>query len=211
MSGTEEEIKQKILNASAKHFFQWGYQRVVVDEIASELGMSKKTLYQYFKSKEDIFREVLNRRLTIVLCECENIVYSKELPFNAKLKNLILYHSGMLAVLSPPLMKDLQFKFPELWEKLNELRLQKIPVLVNDLLEEGMKNGFFRSNIDRQLVVLIFTTLIDKLIHPSVLSGVSYTASEIFDEIMKLFYWGLMSEEARKDSALQEIQNASKV
>ena len=56
----ENEIKVKILHKAEEMFLQFGFSRVTMEEIAMELGMSKKTLYRFFPGKEQLLKEMIN-------------------------------------------------------------------------------------------------------------------------------------------------------
>lgn len=54
----EETIRKRILETAKEFFLEFGYKKVTMDEIADSLGMSKKTLYQYFPSKYELLSAV---------------------------------------------------------------------------------------------------------------------------------------------------------
>lgn len=80
----ESDIKittqQKIVNAAQQEFMQFGYTNVTVDEIAQAAGVSKKTIYKYFRSKENIFWEVM---------KCKNLI--KKICFKIYLKWMLIF------------------------------------------------------------------------------------------------------------------------
>ena len=77
MSETENKQVLRIAGAFEKSFRHYGFKKTTVDEVAVEIGVSKKTIYQHFRSKEDIFRFIISRkaqqRLELVENEIENI------------------------------------------------------------------------------------------------------------------------------------------
>jgi AcrR family transcriptional regulator len=77
LSETENKQVLRIAGAFEKSFRHYGFKKTTVDEIALEIGVSKKTIYQHFRSKEDIFRFIISRkaqqRLEMVEDEIENI------------------------------------------------------------------------------------------------------------------------------------------
>lgn len=77
MAETENKQVLRIAGAFEKSFRHYGFKKTTVDEVAAELGVSKKTIYQHFRSKEDIFRFIISRkanhRLEVVENEVENI------------------------------------------------------------------------------------------------------------------------------------------
>jgi AcrR family transcriptional regulator len=59
----DDDVKKRIMLEARSLFFRYGFSKVTMDETAEALGMSKKTLYRYFPSKEDLLQEVTNEHL----------------------------------------------------------------------------------------------------------------------------------------------------
>ena len=178
-------------------FLQFGFSRVTMEEIAEELGMSKKTLYRFFPGKEKLLKEMV----TGMRCKLEDYVQelwgNSEMSFLEKLKNLMNYIGNQSTAFRGPLAHDLQKNFPQLWEEINESRrthsLQKFNLLIN----EGMEKGIFRKDIDLQIIVLLYMNAIQGILNPEVLAQLPYTANQIFESIIRVFMEGIFTEEGR--------------
>src|SRR3990170_7214026 len=81
--------QERIMEAAREKFFEQGFMKVTVDEIASDLGMSKKTLYKFFPSKEDLVRKAIHFMLRQVNARIEVIVKSEK-PFVEKMSELLV-------------------------------------------------------------------------------------------------------------------------
>lgn len=193
----ENEIKERILHQAGEMFLQFGFSRVTMEEIAEELGMSKKTLYRFFPGKEKLLKEMV----TGMRCKLEDYVQelwgNSEMSFLEKLKNLMNYIGNQSTAFRGPLAHDLQKNFPQLWEEINESRrthsLQKFNLLIN----EGMEKGIFRKDIDLQIIVLLYMNAIQGILNPEVLAQLPYTANQIFESIIRVFMEGIFTEEGR--------------
>jgi TetR/AcrR family transcriptional regulator len=71
------ETKELLLNAAQKRFAYYGLSKVTMDEIAADVGLSKAALYYYFKTKEEIFKEVVIREIEQYSTEVKNVVAQK--------------------------------------------------------------------------------------------------------------------------------------
>jgi AcrR family transcriptional regulator len=193
----ENEIKEKILHKAAEMFLQFGFSRVTMEEIAVELGMSKKTLYKFFPGKEQLLREMING----MKCKFEDFVQelwgNTDISFLEKLKNLMNYISNQPSAFRGPLSQDLQKNFPLLWEEINESRKTHSLNKFNLLLSEGIQKGAFRQDIDQQIVVLLFMNAVQGILNPDVLSQLPYTANQVFESIIKILMEGIFTEEGR--------------
>ena len=205
----ENEIKEKILHKAADMFLQFGFSRVTMEEIAVELGMSKKTLYKFFPGKEQLLREMING----MKCKFEDFVHelwgNNEISFLEKLKNLMNYISNQPSAFRGPLSQDLQKNFPLLWEEINESRKTHSLNKFNLLLSEGIQKGAFRQDIDQQIVVLLFMNAVQGILNPDVLSQLPYTANQVFESIIKILMEGIFTEEGRhKYLSMKNEENA---
>jgi AcrR family transcriptional regulator len=193
----ENEIKKKILHKAAEMFLQFGFSRVTMEEIAVELGMSKKTLYRFFPGKEQLLKEMING----MKCKFEDFVQelwgNQETSFLEKLKNLMNYISNQPSAFRGPLSQDLQKNFPLLWEEINESRRTHSLHKFNLLLSEGIQKGAFRKDIDQQIVVLLFMNAVQGILNTDVLSQLPYTTNQVFESIIKVLMEGIFTEEGR--------------
>jgi AcrR family transcriptional regulator len=205
----ENEIKEKILHKAAEMFLQFGFSRVTMEEIAVELGMSKKTLYRFFPGKEQLLKEMING----MKCKFEDFVQelwgNTEISFLEKLKNLMNYISNQPSAFRGPLSQDLQKNFPLLWEEINESRKTHSLNKFNLLLSEGIEKGAFRQDIDQQIVILLFMNAVQGILNQDVLSQLPYTANQVFESIIKVLMEGIFTEEGRhKYLSIKNEENA---
>lgn len=87
-NNTQNDRKMTILNAAMKLFSKTDFHEVTVDEIAQNVGLSKGTLYLYFKNKEDLFFSIIKEKTNEFFSRLENSI-SDELPFDQRLHNFI--------------------------------------------------------------------------------------------------------------------------
>jgi len=74
---TDTEVRERIISYAREHFMHEGFSKVTLDEIATELGMSKKTLYKYFEDKEDLLRAGIEENLRNIAREIDAISTSE--------------------------------------------------------------------------------------------------------------------------------------
>jgi AcrR family transcriptional regulator len=204
----ENEIKVKILHKVEEMFLQFGFSRVTMEEIALELGMSKKTLYRFFPGKEQLLREMING----MKCKFEDYIKqlwgNMDMSFLEKLKDLMNYISSQPSAFRGPLSLDLQKNFPLLWDEINESRKTHSLQKFNLLLNEGVEKGVFRKDIDQPIVVLLFMNAIQGILNPDVLSQIPYTANQVFESIIRVLMEGIFTEEGRhKYLSIKNVQN----
>src|SRR4029078_5649114 len=81
--------RQRIIDAARAHFFNHGFRSVTMDDLAEELGISKKTLYAYFPGKFDLLEAVLADKLTSVEATLKEVTGAHPNDFPATLRELL--------------------------------------------------------------------------------------------------------------------------
>ena len=118
----DTEIKDRILTIAEEMFLKFGYSKVTMDEIAANLGMSKKTLYKFFPSKEVLVREIIYKMRCGIKDYIDSLLANDEMDFVEKLKRLMNLIGNQSSKLQGPLLEDLHKNIPEVWQQINEFR-----------------------------------------------------------------------------------------
>src|ERR1043165_2403604 len=85
----KSSIRQRIVDAARAHFFSHGFRSVTMDDLADELGISKKTLYAYFPGKFDLLESVLADKFAGLEARLTEITRGPSLDFPAALHHLL--------------------------------------------------------------------------------------------------------------------------
>ena len=121
----DREIKERIITKAEEMFLQFGYSKVKMEEVAAGLGISKKTLYKFFPSKENLIREIVLSRQCVVENYINKIWEDKSLDFVAKLRNMMDYLSQQSSRVRGPLMDDIRKCIPEVWNEIHDFKRNK--------------------------------------------------------------------------------------
>ncbi len=195
---TELKTKNRIMGKARELFYHLGITAVTMDQLADELGMSKKTLYQYFPSKEALLQEIIHAVTDQCDCYVGELMADKSMDFVQRLKHMMEYLTkNIYSQWSTVLVSDMKRNWPEIWAKIMEFRRQRIFQDTAMLIHEGVENGVFRKDLDEKLVVHIWATAIQGLVTPDALNQMPYTASQVFDAIQKVFFEGLLTDSGR--------------
>ncbi len=194
----DTETRQRILVKAQEIFLKTGFSKVTMDELANELGMSKKTLYKHFSSKE----ELLKVMMTEFRCGIEGYVnecmISVDIDFTEKLKRIMTFIGQNMSRISTPFADDLRRNAPEIWRDMDEFRKKHSLTHFAQLFKEGVEAGVFRADVSDYLVALIYTNSMQSIVNPAVLAEIPFTAHEVFEAIRKVVFEGILTEEGRK-------------
>src|SRR5207249_4197531 len=113
---TYSATSRRVLAAARGHFFMHGFRSVSMDDLAAELGMSKKTLYAHFPSKHELVRAVMLEKFAEIDRELGEITSQPRRDFRDRLHRLLeclQRHSGEI---QPPFVRDIRRDAPDLFE-----------------------------------------------------------------------------------------------
>jgi AcrR family transcriptional regulator len=178
-------------------FLRSGFSRVLMDDLARELGMSKKTLYSHFESKEELLRAVLVRRTGEVDRGLEAIVSAKE-SFPAKLGHLAGFLQSKVAEVSPVFLEDIRRYAPECFRVVEEFRGRAIPRYFGRLFEEGIRTGHVRKQVNRELLIRMLVLSIQGIIRPEAVEELRLRPREALDHILAILFDGILTPTGRR-------------
>jgi AcrR family transcriptional regulator len=138
----DEEVKNNILEAAKRVFQKWGLNKTTMEDIAHEVGKGKSTLYYYYRSKEEIFEEVVKNEFASIIGEAKSAakdaVSSKD-----KLKK---YIATMLSEVKKtasifPLVKGDVKGNKEFLDRMKKMLNDEEEAVVLEILQQGLKSG----------------------------------------------------------------------
>jgi AcrR family transcriptional regulator len=197
MAESDNLLRERILASARAEFYRRGFSRVTVDDIVASLGISKKTFYKYFESKDQLIRVVTEDTIAQMSRACVEITKQTNVEFVDKLREMMTLVGVVYAQMGQQLIEDLQKHTPEIWKLIERHRRESIERDFGSLLREGMQKGMFRHDIDEQLVLLIYTNIVESIINPSTLMNLPFTAVQAFEAVIKIIYEGILTDEAR--------------
>lgn len=199
---TENDIKDRILSFAREKFMQAGFSKVTLDEIAAELGMSKKTLYKYFNSKEQLLSECISRTLIFIDTRTDEIIASEK-SFPDKIAMIVSTIMSQFGRLSKNGAADLQRIAPDQWQRIEIFRREKILKKIGGLLAQGRSEGLIRTEISDELIMLILLSAVQGVVVPEVLMQHSFSAQDALHGIFHTIFMGILTDDARKIFAVQ--------
>ncbi len=142
----------KIIDAAAKIFREKGYKEATLEDIASEVGILKGSLYYYIDKKEDLLFAVVERPLTEMTLNLKNIVKSKDSP-SRKLEKALLNHMNGFKRYQSELFVWISIEWfkSEFGDEIAALG-DEIDQLFRNIIIEGIEKNEFRKDLDPKLM-----------------------------------------------------------
>jgi len=205
---TELELRDVILEHARNEFLARGFSKVTVDEIASQLGISKKTLYKSYPSKEELLRASLHSMMRSAGWELERIV-SSDKPLVQKLATAMLTMGTYLSRLRKEGIIDLQRSAPTIWKELDKFRKEHIISKLVDMVALAKTEKVLRPEVDEQVVVQMLIASIQGIVNPEVLTTNSFSAEQATRSIITVIFQGALTDSARKEIRLSDHKQGS--
>lgn len=148
-------MKEKILFKSTEMFLTLGFKSVTMDDIAAEMAISKKTIYQFYENKSDLVMDSALYLFETINSGIDQIFLLNLNPIEElyEIKNFILHHLKDEKT-SP--MYQLQKYYPKVYDMLRQKQFEKMDSCVLENIEKGIQLGLFRKSIDKEFVARIY-------------------------------------------------------
>lgn len=144
------DLRERILEKAEELFFSFGFKAVTLEHISSDLGISKKTLYQYFKDKNQLVEETTTFVLTKELQQEDLIKLSKSDPIEQILDSTKKMRV-ILSKVKPGIFFEMQKYHPSAW-KLYVAFKKNFKLLVLDNFRRGKELGLYRNDINEEIL-----------------------------------------------------------
>src|SRR5437867_2143529 len=141
-----DSIRQLIVEAARAHFFSHGFRSVTMDDLAEELGISKKTLYAHFPGKINLLQAVLADKFAGVEAKLKEVTRAHPRDFPATLHELLAGTQRELDEIKPPFVRDMRQKAPDVFKLVERRRAALIQRYIGKFFAEGQRTGMVRKD-----------------------------------------------------------------
>jgi AcrR family transcriptional regulator len=193
-----DSIRQRIVDAARAHFFSHGFRSVTMDDLAEELGISKKTLYTHFAGKIDLLEAVLADKFAGVEARLEEVTRAQPHNFAATLHELLAWTQRELDEIKPPFVRDMRQKAPQVFKIVERRRAALIERFFGRLFTEGQQTGMVRKDVPAKLIIEILLAMVQAIMNPTKMEELGMVPKEGFTGILKIVLEGVLTSEGRK-------------
>ncbi len=191
------DTKIKILKGAAELFIRYGIRSVSMDNIASHLGVSKKTLYQYFKDKDEMVLSVTEAHIHRDMGELEQITAEAKNAVEEMIKLSSCLRENFKDM-NPSLLFDLQKYHHAAWEVWLKYKNEFIRNQIIRSIEQGKKEGFFRHEVNTHILATVRLETIQFAFDPVLFPKDKFELIEIQMQIFEHFIYGLFTDKGKK-------------
>jgi AcrR family transcriptional regulator len=195
---TADAGRQRIVEAARAHFFSHGFRSVTMDDLAEELGISKKTLYAHFPGKIEVLEAVLADKFAGVEAKLIEISSAYPHDFPTALHELLASLQRELDEIKPPFVRDMRQKAPHFFKTVERRRAALIERFFGKLFIEGQRTGMVRKDVPANLMIEILLAMVQAIMNPPKMEELGLMPKEGFSGIVKIVLEGALTGKGRK-------------
>jgi AcrR family transcriptional regulator len=188
---------RRVVTAARHQFMRHGFRHVTMDDLAAELGMSKKTLYACFPSKTSLLEAVLLDKFRSVETDLAGITSQCRSDVPGALQRLLACMQRHTEEIQPPFLRDMRRESPEVFMLVERRRRDLIQRHVGKLLGEGRRAGIIRKDIPLTLIMEVLLGAVQAIMNPQKMAELALTPKTGYTAIMKVILEGAMTGTGR--------------
>ncbi|CAA6799628.1 MAG: Transcriptional regulator [uncultured Aureispira sp.] len=187
----------KIIDTSESLFKKYGIRSVTMTDIASKLGMSKKTLYVHIENKQDLVSKIMQRYISRNKEMCLCIQKEAKNALDELLK-FSLYTQQQVDDINLSILYDLKKYYRLVWQLLDDFNRKEVLMMVETNLKKGVEEGLYRQDLDVSLVSRLHISLMPILSNEDLFPINDFPTQQLHREFMRYHIHGIVSEKGRE-------------
>lgn len=190
-------MKNKILHKAGDLFLSRGFKSVTMDEIAKEMGISKKTIYEYFSTKTKLVETTTFNLYQIISNEIDRI-YAQNLDPITEMYEIKKFLMRKLKGEKASPIFQLQKYYPEIFQKVRDMQFEKMKTCLKQNLQRGIIQGLYRENLNYEFVSRIYFIGINGIKDNGIFPKSEFSAKEVHEEFLSYHLRGIVTTKGLK-------------
>ena len=196
MTDSQTQQEAYILEQSFEALTRDGVRSFTVDSLSQNLGMSKKTIYKFFPSKEDLVDKSVGYFHGLIEKKLKRLIETEPNPAIQFVK-VMEFIMGHISNVSIERLADLKNRFPRVWEKMETFRLARRDDFFH-VLSNAQKQGYVRDDVDINIIATLYMNIINSTFQPEFFLKNNLTPSDTIHNFLKMVTGGLFTEDGIK-------------
>lgn len=193
----KNSMKERIQQKARGLFLRYGFRSVTMDEIAGQIGISKKTLYQFFEDKDALVEAVMQAEMNYMQIECRKQQQQSENAIEEIFKDMDSMEAVMDA-LNPQIIFDLEKFYPKTYEKFKRHKNTFLLEIIKKNLQRGILEEVYRPDIDIDITARFRLESAFIAFHTDIFPYGKYSLLKVSSEIYHLYVHGIATTKGKK-------------
>ncbi|MFQ6615039.1 MAG: TetR/AcrR family transcriptional regulator [Fidelibacterota bacterium] len=202
MTESTDNKRELILRTALEEINTFGLRGFTIDRLAQNLGVSKKTIYGIFSTKDELIGAAFRQVQLRIQCEFQRILETQENPV-VQFVGMIDVARSVIGEFNVQVIGDLKRKYPDVWKQIETFR-RNITVIFRDSFIRAREQGFIRDSIDVNIAAILHINIINQLFYPEFFLSNNLTPRDTLTTYKEILTGGLLTEKGHR-----QLQNLS--
>nr|WP_294943118.1 TetR/AcrR family transcriptional regulator [uncultured Mucilaginibacter sp.] len=201
--------EERIIKGALDLFLQAGIKSVTMDDIARHLGMSKKTIYQFFGDKNELVVALVKDRLKEDERQINEIISSSANVIEEMI-NMMKCSEDIFSRINPIVFHDMQKYHPDAWQEFQRFKAEVIINKLEELLIKGMNQGFIRADIDVKILATMRVNQVEMGFNTQIFPIAHFNSWKVQVQLLEHFNYGICTLKGHELLDKYKEQNTNK-
>jgi AcrR family transcriptional regulator len=188
---SQKQQEEHILEQSFEALTRDGVRSFTVDSLSQNMGMSKKTIYKYFPTKEDLVDKSIGFFHGLIEKKLNKLMATEPNPAIQFVK-VMEFIMGHISNVSIERLADLKNRFPQVWKRMEAFRLDRRDDFYN-ILFNAQQQGYVRKDVDISIIATLYMNIINSTFQPEFFLKNNLAPSDAISNFLKMVSSGLFT------------------
>jgi AcrR family transcriptional regulator len=181
---------KRIIQGGEELFLKAGIKSVTMDDIARHLGMSKKTIYQFFKDKNELVIALVKKKLqddeeqmSAIISQSGNVI--------EEMINMMKCSEEIFSRINPIVIHDMQKYHPDAWKQFQNFKSGVLIHTLEQLLSKGIKQGYIRPDIDVKILARMRVSQVELGFNTGIFPVAEFSTWKVQYQFLEHFNYGI--------------------
>ena len=190
------DTEKNILEGAKNLFMQFGLKSITMDDIARKVGVSKKTIYQFFNDKNSIVFKSVQEHFSDHRKVIEEVLDSSKNAIEAMYR-LSRCMKVQVEAVNPTVLYDLQRYFPKAYKRFLEFKNTFMKEKMTSILEDGKASGYFRKEINTEILIIQRIEQVQLAFKSEIFPRDKFDFKELHEQLFDHFIHGLLTDKGK--------------
>ncbi|MBK8621189.1 MAG: TetR/AcrR family transcriptional regulator [Saprospiraceae bacterium] len=190
-------LSENIIHAAFKLFMKYGVRSVSMDDLANVLGMSKKTIYCEFDSKQSLIDKVIKIHLKNDEEKIKEIINNSANALDEMI-GISQHVIQFLMQIKPSLIFDLKKFYPQCWDLIEQQHFNFIKTTIEQNVIRGQKEGLYRDDVHPGIISRLYVAKSNTIVNQDIFPLTEFDLPDLFRQLEMYHLFGIVSEEGKK-------------
>ncbi len=181
---------ERIIQGGEELFMQAGIKSVTMDDIAKHLGISKKTIYQFFGDKNELVLASVKKKLVEDECQMQSIIQSSTNVIEEMI-NMMKCSEEIFSRINPIVIHDIQKYHPEAWGEFQKFKSDVLIKTLEELLNKGIQQGFIRPDLDVKVLAKMRVYQVEMGFNHTIFPIAQFSTLKVQYQLLEHFNYGV--------------------